>query len=145
MLNKTPKRTGTYDSAREALAEGGPVLVYASADPARVQAAQQALGVARAGELVEQALGRLASRLVAEGVGRLIVAGGESSGAVVSALGIRQLRIGGQIDPGVPWTQAPRAGGAPLSLALKSGNFGGEAFFTRAFSVLDELSGEGMP
>ncbi|APX92906.1 hypothetical protein BWR19_08170 [Halomonas sp. 1513] len=129
--------------AREHLASGGPVLVYASADPERVKAAQQALGVARAGELVEQALGQLAGTLVEEGVGRLVVAGGESSGAVVSALGIRQLRIGGQIDPGVPWTQAPRQGQAPLSLALKSGNFGGEDFFTRAFTVLDELTGEG--
>nr|WP_163503491.1 3-oxo-tetronate kinase [Halomonas socia] len=133
----------TLAFARENLAAGGPVLVYASADPERVKAAQQALGVARAGELVEQALGLLASTLVDEGVGRLVVAGGESSGAVVSALGIRQLRIGGQIDPGVPWTQAPRQGQAPLSLALKSGNFGGEDFFTRAFTVLDELTGEG--
>lgn len=99
--------------------------------------------MARTGELVEQALGHLANTLVAEGVGRLLVAGGESSGAVVSALGIRQLRIGGQIDPGVPWTQAPREGGAPLSLALKSGNFGGQDFFTRAFAVLDELTMEG--
>jgi 3-dehydrotetronate 4-kinase len=123
--------------ARARLAEGGPVLVYASADPARVEAAQAALGVERAGALVEEALGRLATTLVAEGVGRLVVAGGESSGAVVSALGLRQLRIGSQIDPGVPWTQAPLAGhDAPLSLALKSGNFGGEAFFTRAFEAL---------
>ncbi len=130
--------------AREALAQGGPVLIYASADPEQVQAAQQALGVARAGALVEQALGRLARTLVNEGVGRLVVAGGESAGAVVSALGIRQLRIGGQIDPGVPWTQAPLEGReTPLSLALKSGNFGGEAFFTRAFTVLNELTGEG--
>nr|WP_163504032.1 3-oxo-tetronate kinase [Halomonas socia] len=133
------------DFARQELAQGGPVLVYASADPERVQAAQAALGVAQAGELVEQALGRLAKQLVDEGVGRLVVAGGESSGAVVSALGIRQLRIGGQIDPGVPWTQAPREGKAPLSLALKSGNFGGEDFFTRAFSVLDELAGGERP
>lgn len=123
--------------AREKLADGGPVLVTASAEPQRVKAAQQALGTERAGRLVEEALGILASTLVAEGVGRLIVAGGESSGAVVSALGIRQLRIGEQIDPGVPWTQAPLPGReTPLSLALKSGNFGGEAFFTRAFEVL---------
>ncbi|MDI5934389.1 3-oxo-tetronate kinase [Halomonas kalidii] len=123
--------------ARERLDAGGPVLVYASADPRRVEAAQAALGVARAGRLVEHALGQLAVILVEEGVGRLVVAGGESSGAVVSALGIRQLRIGEQIDPGVPWTQAPLPGrAAPLSLALKSGNFGGEDFFTRAFAVL---------
>ncbi|NIC04133.1 3-oxo-tetronate kinase [Billgrantia bachuensis] len=129
--------------AREALAKGGPALVYASADPERVQAAQAALGVERAGELVEQALGRLARILVDEGAGRLVVAGGETSGAVVSALGIRQLRIGGQIDPGVPWTQAPLDGReAPLSLALKSGNFGAEDFFSHAFTVLEEMTGE---
>ncbi|WP_108446346.1 3-oxo-tetronate kinase [Halomonas denitrificans] len=123
--------------ARERLAVGGPVLVYASADPERVRAAQSALGTERAGQLVEAALGRLARQLVAEGVGRLVVAGGETSGAVVSALGIRTLRIGDQIDPGVPWTQAPLADReAPLSLALKSGNFGGPDFFTRAFEVL---------
>ncbi|NGO91451.1 MAG: hypothetical protein GBQ79_17970, partial [Halomonas sp.] len=75
--------------------------------------------------------------LVQEGVGRLLVAGGETSGAVVSALGVTTLRIGEQIDPGVPWTQTPWPGReAPLSLALKSGNFGGVDFFTRAFEVL---------
>ncbi|WP_163576461.1 3-oxo-tetronate kinase [Halomonas faecis] len=123
--------------ARQALADCGPVLIYASADPERVQITQSALGVERAGELVEHALGELARTLVDEGVGRLLVAGGESSGAVVSALGIRQLRIGDQIDPGVPWTQAPLPGRkALLSLALKSGNFGGPDFFTHAFEVL---------
>lgn len=124
--------------AREHLTEGGPVLIYASADAGRVKAAQAELGVEQAGELVEQALGELARTLVSEGVGRLVVAGGESSGAVVSALGIRQLRIGDQIDPGVPWTQAPLEGkDASLSLALKSGNFGSEDFFSRAFEVLE--------
>lgn len=124
--------------AREHLTEGGPVLIYASADAGRVKAAQEELGVEQAGELVEKALGELARTLVSEGVGRLVVAGGESSGAVVSALGIRQLRIGNQIDPGVPWTQAPLEGkDAPLSLALKSGNFGSEDFFSRAFEVLE--------
>jgi uncharacterized protein YgbK (DUF1537 family) len=123
--------------ARERLADGGPVLVYASADPERVKAAQAALGVERAGRLVEAALGELASTLVGEGVGRLVVAGGESSGAVVSALGVGLLRIGEQIDPGVPWTQSPLPGSdVPLSLALKSGNFGADDFFTRAFDVL---------
>lgn len=129
--------------AREQLTTGGPVLVYASAEPERVKAAQAALGTERAGQLVEAALGRLARQLVEEGVGRLVVAGGETSGAVVSTLGIDMLRIGDQIDPGVPWTQAPLAGReAPLSLALKSGNFGGEDFFTRAFEVLPT---EGTP
>jgi uncharacterized protein YgbK (DUF1537 family) len=123
--------------AREQLRVSAPVLVYASADPEQVRQAQTALGNDRAGHLVESALGHLAVTLVREGVGRLIVAGGESSGAVVSALGIRTLRIGNQIDPGVPWTQAPGTRpGYPLSLALKSGNFGGPDFFTRALEVL---------
>lgn len=114
-----------------------PVLIYASATPGKVKAAQQQLGALQAGALVEQALAGLAQQLVAEGVGRLIVAGGETSGAVVSALGIEELRIGEQIDPGVPWTQTSIAGReSPLSLALKSGNFGGIDFFTRAFEVL---------
>jgi len=123
--------------ARKRLSQEAPVLLYASADTEKVNAAQQALGVAHAGALVEEALSQLAVNLVGEGVGRLLVAGGETSGAVVSALGITTLRIGEQIDPGVPWTQTPMAGReAPLSLALKSGNFGGVDFFTRAFEVL---------
>jgi len=127
--------------AREHLAAGHPVMVYASADSDRVKATQAALGIAQAGEKVEKAMGQLARTLVDEGVGRLVVAGGETSGAVVSALGVRQLRIGGQIDPGVPWTQTPWPGReALLSLALKSGNFGGKDFFTRAFTVLEEMT-----
>lgn len=114
-----------------------PLLIYASASPERVQQAQQVLGTEAAGRVVEEAMASLAHTLVGEGVGRLVVAGGETSGAVVSALAIRQLRIGHQIDPGVPWTQTPLAGrAAPLSLALKSGNFGDVDFFTRAFEVL---------
>lgn len=123
--------------ARQRLSETTPVLIHASAAPERVEQAQQRLGAAQAGELVERAMARLARELVGAGVGRLVVAGGETAGAVVSALGVSELRIGEQIDPGVPWTQTYVAGrAAPLSLALKSGNFGGENFFTRAFAVL---------
>lgn len=123
--------------ARKRLSQQVPVLLYASADTEKVNVAQQALGVAHAGALVEEALSQLAVKLVDEGVGRLLVAGGETSGAVVSALGITTLRIGEQIDPGVPWTQTSMVGReTPLSLALKSGNFGGVDFFTRAFEVL---------
>ena len=116
-----------------------PVLVYATAAPAAVQAVQQQLGAARAGALVEDALAAVALSLVRAGVGQLIVAGGETAGACVQRLGLTQLRIGAQIDPGVPWchthtgTQAARGG---LHLALKSGNFGGADFFTRAFELL---------
>ena len=84
----------------------GPLLVYATAEPAAVQRVQAELGVARAGELVERALARIARGLVERGVRRLVVAGGETSGAVVQALGVTQLAIGAQIDPGVPWTAA---------------------------------------
>ncbi|RAR61004.1 uncharacterized protein YgbK (DUF1537 family) [Onishia taeanensis] len=130
-----------FARARLSGAADGPVLIYASAAPQAVEAAQASLGAARAGELVERALATIAQTLVAEGVGRLLVAGGETSGAVVSALGVGELRIGEQIDPGVPWTQTQVAGReAPLSLALKSGNFGGVDFFIRAFEVLNEQS-----
>jgi len=125
------------DWAQGRLAADAPLLVYSTAEPAAVQAIQQRLGVARAGELVEQTLAAIARGLVGLGVRQLVVAGGETSGACVQALGVAQLRIGAQIDPGVPWCHAA----SPLApqglhIALKSGNFGGEDFFTRAFAVL---------
>ena len=114
-----------------------PLLVYATAEPAAVRAVQQQLGAEAAGALVEQALSRIAQGLVQAGVGQLIVAGGETSGACVQALGITQLRIGPQIDPGVPWCHAATpVRTAGLHLALKSGNFGGPDFFHRAFELL---------
>jgi uncharacterized protein YgbK (DUF1537 family) len=108
-----------------------PVLIYSTADATRVADIQAKLGRERAGEAVEQALAEIAKRLVACGARRLIVAGGETSGAVVSALGIEGLRIGAEIDPGVPWTTS--LGEPPLALALKSGNFGADDFFLKAF------------
>lgn len=112
----------------------GPVLVYATAEPEHVREAQEKLGRERAGAIVEEALAAAARGLVERGVGRLVVAGGETSGAVVNALGVRALRIGPEIAPGVPWTSA--LGGRPLSLALKSGNFGGPRFFLDAWEKL---------
>jgi uncharacterized protein YgbK (DUF1537 family) len=112
----------------------GPILVHATAEPAEVRAAQDRLGRERAGVLVEACLAAVAAGLVERGVGRLIVAGGETSGAVVSALGVRSLRIGPQIAPGVPWTAT--VGSRPIALALKSGNFGGPGFFVDAWTVL---------
>ncbi|PKU25680.1 3-oxo-tetronate kinase [Telmatospirillum siberiense] len=117
----------------------GPVLIYATASPAEVKAAQTALGVDRAGMLIEQALAAIAKGLVVLGVDRLIVAGGETSGAVVKALDVKGLRIGREIDPGVPWTVTLRSsetGGKPLAMALKSGNFGTPDFFLKAWSHL---------
>ena len=107
--------------------------MHASAASDAVRAVQERLGRERAGALVEEAFGAIARGLVEAGVRRLVVAGGETSGAVVAALGVEWLRIGAQIDPGVPWTHAP--GERPLLLALKSGNFGGRDFLTRAFEV----------
>ncbi|MDR3438845.1 3-oxo-tetronate kinase [Telmatospirillum sp.] len=116
----------------------GPVMVHATATPTEVKAAQSVIGVERAGALVEEALAAIAKGLVAKGVSRLIVAGGETSGAVVKALGVKGLRIGREIDPGVPWTVAlgPDSGARPLALALKSGNFGTPDFFLKAWSHL---------
>lgn len=116
--------------------DGGPVLVAASAPPERVAAAQKALGRERAGTLVEDALAAVARGLVERGgVRRLVVAGGETSGAVVQGLGVRALRIGAQIDPGVPAT-VTLGREPPLALALKSGNFGGRDFFLEALGRL---------
>jgi uncharacterized protein YgbK (DUF1537 family) len=113
-----------------------PVLLYASAGPSAVRAVQERIGADKAGALVEDALSRIARGLVEAGTGQLIVAGGETSGACVQALGIAQLRIGPQIDPGVPWCYAVTpARPEGLHLALKSGNFGGTDFFTRAFAA----------
>jgi uncharacterized protein YgbK (DUF1537 family) len=110
-----------------------PLLVHATADAAAVREVQSRLGARRAGALVEETLARVAAGLVEAGVGQLIVAGGETSGACAQALGITQLRIGPQIDPGVPWCHAAQQ---RLHLALKSGNFGGVDFFSRAFELL---------
>ncbi len=109
-----------------------PVLIAASAPPDKVAALQAKLGREAAGALVEEAMSRIAQGLVAAGVRRMVVAGGETSGAVVGALGVKRLAIGHEIDPGVPWTHAEGAG-PPLLLALKSGNFGGRDFFANAF------------
>jgi uncharacterized protein YgbK (DUF1537 family) len=116
------------------LLDQGPVIVYATAAADRVKAAQDKLGVEHAGALVEEALAEIARLLVREGVRQLIVAGGETSGAVVTALDVRSLRIGPTIDPGVPWTVS--LGSTPIALALKSGNFGSTDFFTKAWSQL---------
>jgi len=110
-------------------------LVYSSADAATVAAVQARLGRERAGGLIEQLLAETARRLRDRGVSRFLVAGGETSGAVVAALGVTSLVIGPEIDPGVPWTMGQGEGGR-LALALKSGNFGADDFFTRAWTML---------
>ncbi|CAN7678820.1 four-carbon acid sugar kinase family protein [Variovorax sp. LjRoot290] len=120
------------------LVESGPVLVYSTAESGAVKSVQGRLGVEEAGAMVERTIAAIARGLVAQGVRQLVVAGGETSGACVQALGIAQLQIGAQIDPGVPWCYAvsEAAGGAGLHIALKSGNFGTDDFFSKAFTVI---------
>jgi 3-dehydrotetronate 4-kinase len=109
-------------------------LVYSSDDPAHVRAVQEKLGRDAAGQLVEDLLAAVAKALPENGFTRLIVAGGETSGAVVAALGVKVLEIGPEIDPGVPWTLG--RSGPKLALALKSGNFGSPDFFLKAWGLL---------
>ncbi|MGB5421906.1 MAG: 3-oxo-tetronate kinase [Desulfobacterales bacterium] len=111
-----------------------PVLIYSSASPEIVSQIQFRLGKSRSGELVESTLAEVARRLLTSGMTKLIVAGGETSGAVVQALELKSLRIGPEIEPGVPWTFTLQPTG--LCLALKSGNFGGESFFEKALAML---------
>lgn len=111
-------------------------LIYATADPAQVAEVQTRLGRAEAGEVVERALAALAIAARDLEVGRIVVAGGETSGAVTQALNVTRLEVGREIAPGVPWTFA-QSNGRPIALALKSGNFGGPAFFENALSALE--------
>jgi uncharacterized protein YgbK (DUF1537 family) len=128
--------------AREAIAwidgklGATPLVIAASAPPDRVAALQAKLGRDAAGALVERALADIAEALVRNGVRRLVVAGGETAGTVVTRLGVQSLRIGAEIDPGVPWTYA-EGGGPALLLALKSGNFGARDFFLKSFAMLE--------
>lgn len=111
-----------------------PVLIYSTANPEALHAVQNRLGVEQAGAMVETVLAKIAQGLVEAGVGQMIVAGGETSGAVVQALGMTQLQIGAQIDPGVPWCAGrSQPSGKLLHITLKSGNFGRTDFFTEAF------------
>jgi uncharacterized protein YgbK (DUF1537 family) len=112
----------------------GAILISASDEPEAVKALQQKYGVEKSSHAIEATMATLAKGLVAAGVGRLVIAGGETSGAVVGALDVTALRIGPEIDPGVPWTAS--VGSKPLLLALKSGNFGALDFFTKAFAKL---------
>lgn len=116
-----------------ALAQKGLPLIYTSADPAVVAAAQKRFGKETVAARIEDLFAELARALVAVGVTRLISAGGETSGAVVEGLGLSALEIGPEIDPGVPMIRAADN----LVLALKSGNFGGPDFFARAARLME--------
>ncbi len=117
----------------------GPVLIYASESAEQRESTAEALGrtaeLEHLGERIEEAFALLVNRLVEEGVRRFVVAGGETSGAVTRSLGVKTLRIGEEIDPGVPWTVSD--GPMPIALALKSGNFGSGDFFTKALEIIE--------
>lgn len=122
------------DLADWALGQRAPPLIYSSADPDLVRAAQGRHGTERAAETIEAFFSDLARALVARGVSRLIVAGGETSGAVVTELNAPELRIGPRIAAGVPVMRLP--GTPPVAIALKSGNFGGPDFFAEALETM---------
>jgi uncharacterized protein YgbK (DUF1537 family) len=109
-------------------------LAYSSSTPEQVRAAQDQWGREAVAEKLDHLFAEAARRLVESGVKRLVVAGGETSGAVVGALGLRSLAIGPEIDPGVPALSSTER---PLALALKSGNFGGPDFFEKALKTLE--------
>lgn len=110
-------------------------VVAATSEPAEVRRVQEDLGIEHSARLIEESLGRIARGAVDRGVRRILVAGGESSGAVVNGLGVRALRIGAEVAPGVPWTVSE--GAERIGLLLKSGNFGGESVFTDALALAD--------
>lgn len=110
-------------------------LVYSSAPPEQVRALQKDFGQDRVAHRLEQLFADTAGKIIDDGFDRLVVAGGETSGAVVSGLAISAVTIGPEIDPGVPALAAE--GGKPLALALKSGNFGNVDFFSKALRTLE--------
>ena len=131
---------GLLKHTRKGIPRAPRLLVYATADADSVKAVQQALGVEAASAWVESLMADLAKQAQRRGVRRFVVAGGETSGAVVQALDVKLLRIGAQIDPGVPWTESLQG----FALALKSGNFGRDDFFTKALDLLDEAAAPGL-
>ncbi len=127
--------TAAFDWLSNQSPEAAPII-YATAAPTEVRAAQEKLGVEHAGALIEAALADCAVKARELGFRRFVVAGGETSGAVTKALGIAQLTIGKEIAPGVPWCFASTAG-HPVAITLKSGNFGSEGFFSTALEGID--------
>jgi uncharacterized protein YgbK (DUF1537 family) len=114
----------------------GPILIASSATPDQVAALQARYGRDAAGHAIEQAMADIAQGLVLSGVRRLVVAGGETSGAVVDRLGIPGFLVGAEIAAGVPVLRAVGAKEGAMLLALKSGNFGGPEFFSDALTLM---------
>ncbi|MEX6507616.1 3-oxo-tetronate kinase [Jiella sp. M17.18] len=114
-------------------AEAEPIF-YSTAEPAAVKAVQERFGRERVASAIEGFFSELCAGAVAAGVRRIAVGGGETSGAVVTALKLAALQVGPEIAPGVPALAADDP--VPLRLALKSGNFGDAQFFEKALAVL---------
>jgi len=133
-FDETLERVGNWVKQHPSVQET--ILIYTSGSPDEIASNQMILGAQRAGELCEKFLAEIAQRIVDHGVSQLIVAGGETSGAVVSKLDLNVLHIGPEIDPGVPWTLAS-GNHRKIALALKSGNFGSEQFFVDAWRLLE--------
>lgn len=111
-----------------------PIVIFSSSSPADVSAIQEKYGREKAGSMIENVFAEIAPQFPSEGRRKIIVAGGETSGAIVTALGVEALKIGPEIDPGVPWCET--CDDTPLALALKSGNFGSVDFFEKALGYL---------
>lgn len=143
VLHLDPDRIITgQDEVRRALAWAtqriaeGPLLIASSATPDEVAALQSRHGRDAAGHAIEQAMADIAEGLVRSGVRRLVIAGGETSGAVVDRLGIPGFLVGAEIAAGVPVLRAVGARDGDMLLALKSGNFGGPRFFSDALDLM---------
>ena len=124
----------TLNWAKDRIASG-PIVIASSKEPEQVAALQARYGRDKSGHAIEGALAEIASGLVGFGVRRLVVAGGETSGAAVDRLGVAAFRLGPEIAPGVPLMRTVGRKGGELQMALKSGNFGGRDFFTRALAM----------
>jgi uncharacterized protein YgbK (DUF1537 family) len=143
VLHLDPERVvAGNDEARRALAwarerlKEGPILIASSSTPDQVAALQARHGRDAAGHAIEQAMADIAEGLVESGVRRLVVAGGETSGAVVDRLGIPGFLVGAEIAAGVPVLRAVGVKDGAMLLALKSGNFGGPEFFSDALKLM---------
>ncbi|WP_420548753.1 3-oxo-tetronate kinase [Curvivirga sp.] len=125
--------------AENQLQDDDAVLIYSSTTPDDLEHIHKHGNALEIGEQVEAVLSTLATKLHAQNIKRFVVAGGETSGAVINSLNVNTLEIGPMIDPGVPWTKS--IGDSSIALALKSGNFGSDDFFTKAISQLNSLNG----
>jgi len=133
-LSEDPHAATSLTERAVAASAEGDVLVYSSVEPETLHRAQARLGVAESAELIERTLASIARALWNSGVRKFVIAGGETSGAVASALGVDEFQIAREIDPGVPWLVAERP--EPCCLTFKSGNFGRPSFFSHALGLL---------